>query len=225
MVTGIIPCAGSATRMNGIPKFLLPIDDEGFHLLGRWIRLMKESVDHLIVATSPLFYEIVSAQLEKDVEIKSLTTATMCETLLKAIDDNSDDYVMCMPDTYVPDDSNCINQLVKSLDNTKFVGALRLYEIREDQKGKLGQCEIDSKGIIKDIIDKNPDCNYQFAWGLAAWKKEFNQYILEKDPHVGYSFRNAIKDNLEIGASFGTGSYFDCGTFLEYRKVIARDHN
>ena len=224
MVTGIIPCAGSATRMNGIPKFLLPIEDESFHLLGRWHRLMLETVDELIIVTSPDFASLVSKNIDSKVKLMVAKTATMNETLNVArFASNERNIVMAMPDSYIPGDLEVIPELVNTLNNSETIAALALYKIREKQRGKLGQVERKNGNQITAIIDKDPFCNLEHAWGLAAWKNEFWKYIDSNDPHIGYAFSKYISENGQVTSRVGQGFYFDCGTFSEYREAIANE--
>ena len=74
-----------------------------------------------------------------------------------------------MPDTYYVD-KNVINDLVhRSMKNKSAISLAFLWKIEDYQKGKLGQVKISQEQVV-DVIDKDINCEYEFAWGAISWK-------------------------------------------------------
>jgi len=212
-----LPAAGLASRMQGIPKFLLPLYKEktllGFHL----DNLLELKNNEVVIGTSPQFYNnltnIYSEQNILEVESKS-----MVETVVKLDLDQNRTSLVVMPDTYFSD-YEIVNQMRKKLSSTDLDVVLGLWKIKNDQKGKLGQCRIEGE-LIKKIIDKDPNCTEDFFWGLIMWKPKFNDYISTDDPHFGVCLNRSIEEKIKIGFVKSKEQYFDCGTFDEYLKLV-----
>ena len=82
---GILPAAGSALRMRGIPKFLLPCSPQYRTLLERHLDNLLEYCEIVWIPTRPELVNLLqSLGLSSDrVVIVSLSTQTMTETVLK----------------------------------------------------------------------------------------------------------------------------------------------
>ena len=89
----------------------------------------------------------------------------------------------------------------------------------KNQIGKLGQVEIKNKKIIQ-IIDKDPSCNFPYAWGAIIWNKNVNSFINTKDPTIGNILNPLLSIGEEIKYVIAEHEYFDCGTFNEYSKLL-----
>ena len=146
-----------------------------------------------------------------------MKTSTMSETVYNLKNIISGNTLLIMPDTYFyPQNmSDFINCLTPDIDI-----CLGIWKIRDDQRGKLGQCCIDDNNMLIDIIDKDPTCPFQWAWGVAIWKQNMWKYINPDDPHVGYAFKIALQNNYKIKCYKFGNEYFDCGTINEYKRLL-----
>lgn len=216
----IIPAAGLATRIKGIPKFLLPINEENDKLITILLSsLSKFSTPYVI--TTPANATLLYGQIQKQAKILIGETASMSETVKLCEDlSGSRKVLFAMPDTFYVGDSEVFAKLTKAID-TDIDVAVGVWKIRPDQRGKLGQCEIDSKGNISKVVDKDISCYYPWAWGVLAWKKIFWPFICPETSHIGYALNPAIKAGLKVKAVFMKGSYFDCGTASEYISLVS----
>ena len=80
----------------------------------------------------------------------------MNETIIKCLKDEKYDIaIMGMPDTYI---SSLSNNLIEKINKNNINVGCYLWNIRDTQIGKIGQCNIDDNFII-DIIDKDINCN------------------------------------------------------------------
>jgi hypothetical protein len=157
----IIPAAGKATRIGGIPKFLLPIDEKKF-LLDFHVNSILINNEKLrkVVAVSNDFYE-TAKRMNFNADLIIVDTKTMNETVLKVINLFPDEqhYLLTMPDTYFNDiglASKMYKKYQESVD-----GTLGIWKILESQKGKLGQCEVNNS-LVVNIKDKDINCKFEY---------------------------------------------------------------
>lgn len=217
MNTVLIPASGSAVRMRGLPKFLLPSGVMDLSILELHISHVSSYADEILIGLNPIFYEIVvGAKLNlHGARIIPLETKSMTETVLRLVGLSSGTrFTVIMPDTVfeVAESYNFAN-LKNDLD-------LSLWRIRSDQYGKLGQVSISSDGRVLDCIDKNPDCKYEFSWGAMSFNRRFLDYLDIDFPHVGYGIVPAVKADLSVNGVILPGRYWDCGTPLEYMRYL-----
>ena len=108
---GLIAAAGLASRINGIPKFLLPITKNKNLITNSFVWLENTGVEKFICATNETFQPILSKLdgldnfLRPD-DIKIVNTKTMNETINNIIPINAkedDIFTTIMPDTYFDD--------------------------------------------------------------------------------------------------------------------------
>jgi 2-C-methyl-D-erythritol 4-phosphate cytidylyltransferase len=227
-IIGILPCAGTASRLFCLPKFMLPMKDNNASLMSNWIKMLEEKCDKIIIGTSitnSLFIEhIVKTQLQQlqdKIIIKIVgNTETMNETIIKCLDGEKYNIaIMCMPDTYCSNISHSLIDNVVS-NNETSVGAY-VWNIRDTQLGKIGQCECDiNRNIITSIVDKDINCSYKYGWGCIVFKPEFEKYIHKEDLHIGYSMKHSIESNENVSFEIMNGMFFDCGTIQGYSEYI-----
>jgi choline kinase len=214
--SAILPAAGSATRMRGLPKFMLPCSQDYETLLERHINYLLPLVDTIWIPTRPEYaHLIVRLGFGSKIIVHALETETMSETVIKVANvAKADRFILCMPDTYfhgeLPYDK---------LSSSQSSVELSMFEIRDDQKGKLGQILLDDNGTVVDAVDKNLECDYKYAWGALSFTDDFVKLLDEKEPHVGYAIPRAI-DTLDISGSIIDSEYFDCGTPKEYLRML-----
>lgn len=231
---GIIPAAGSATRMGGIPKMLLPIPG-GFLLKQHIDMMLKPQATRVFVGANPdnlNVLQMCTPYYAPDAltntwvgTVKSYVT--MADTVLSIYEMLSDwgssirrtEILFGMPDTYF-DDNQAFVKLAAALDDGADV-AVGLFHVRQSQRHKLGMCAFDPRTQqILQVIDKSHTTTLAWAWGVLAWKPTFWQFIRAEDPHVGYALPRAIDAGLDVRAVRMEGEYFDCGTPDEYFECI-----
>lgn len=223
----IIPMCGTASRIGGIPKFLLPVSNNKslLSLLLEKIFCQENININIFISTVPMYADYVyNYTIKYKTYINIAKTETMSETVNKynyfKFNKNFIN-IMMMPDTYISDDIPIkdISNLI--LNDTDIV--LCVWKILPIQRGKLGQCLLDENNNVLDVVDKNKNCEYEYAWGIIGWNHKYWDYIDDEKSHIGLSLNDAIKNNLKIKAIIMKGTYNDCGTIDEYKKVLNND--
>ena len=220
-IFGIIPLGGNATRMNNLPKFLLPCN-MGITLLDNTINIYKNNnIFNIIAALSESNDYILknNNKMEKIV----VNTKTMSETIyemMKHIDitnyDRTYKNILIMPDTFFKIDNEIAN--MKNMLNSYDIVVL-VWKIKDYQIGKVGQCNIINNKLV-DVIDKDVNCNYEYFWGSIGWNSNMNKYIDPSWETIGDLLKKAIELKIEIFTIICDSNYYDCGTFPEYFTMI-----
>lgn len=216
---GLLPAAGKAERMHGLPKFLLPIGDS--YLLERHVELMRQTTSNIWTALQPDTFEYF-----QDFILTNTYTPihfdTMSETVLsfRNILEKDKPILFGMPDTYI-EDNKAYRKLATALDNGADV-AVGLFNIRPGQYNG-GLCRL-SGNQVAEVIDKpgEPMPDFCHIWGAIAWQPNFWTYIQAEDPHVGYALPRAVADGKDVRAVVCEGAYWDCGTPADYFECIRR---
>jgi len=221
-ISYIIPAAGKASRLNGIPKFLLPINNQTY-LLKHHLELIQNSFEdenlEILIGTSSQNLKILK-DLYSNQKIFDLTTNSMVETVMKTKEHSSFHnpiYGCIMPDTYFTD-RLVHTKMFKMIHDVDAV--VSVWKIKDYQIGKFGQCDINSKNRLKNVIDKDPKCKLPFFWGSLMWKNTFDQCMKANDAHFGETINRAVANGLNIEVVYAEGDYFDCGTFDEYKELL-----
>tara|TARA_Y100000768_G_scaffold376802_1_gene349277 strand:+ start:442 stop:1110 length:669 start_codon:yes stop_codon:yes gene_type:complete len=214
----ILPAAGLAKRMKGVPKFLLPANDQYETLLEIHLKNLEDKCENIYLPTRPDLVPIINS-LDfdfKNLKIIEMVTNTMSETVINTIEyTNSDYYTLIMPDTYFLGEQP-YDELLKA---NKFC-KLACWKIRDEQRGSLGEVQINNSNHITKIVDKVPDNGFEYAWGALSFSLQLKEYIDIADPHIGYAVKNSIKNNKIVDAFKVKGQYFDCGTPKEYVNLL-----
>lgn len=221
---GILPAAGSAVRMRGLPKFLLPSSVEYETLLERHVRNMLDYCQTVWIPTRPDLVPLLqSLGFASDrVVIVSLATQSMTETAMKVANiSNADKFMLCMPDTYFYGE-----QPYEELSKLDSSVKLACWTIRPEQMGKLGQVKFENEGADNGVIvssrDKDPECKFEHSWGALTFNREFINLGQPEMPHVGYIINPAIENGLNVKGFTLEGNYFDCGTPREYLQLVGK---
>jgi hypothetical protein len=218
MPTLILPAAGSAERMGGIPKFLLPTGNGKENLLSRWINSSRSHVDKILIASSPLFFEFLKETYSNTTtEVRLVKSRSMAETV--KIQLGLGDSIVAMPDTFISDPDEFFNASNSFLSNKSGPLAVSVWEMREHQKGKVGQVRLENSNIL-EVIDKDPECLLPKFWGALCFTPDFHDLISLDDPHLGTAINRAILNNFKVPALIMEGSYKDCGTIDEYKGLL-----
>ena len=223
---GLIPASGAALRMRGIPKFLLPCDEEYLTLLERHVINMLEHCQMVWIPTRPdltILIETLGITSERVVVIP-MVTKSMTETILKvAAISNAQQFMLCMPDTYF--EGSLPYQELGNLDADL---KLACWQIRNDQKGKLGQIlfgENENSSKVVDSRDKDLSCTFDHSWGAMSFRREVLDLGNPEMPHTGYLIKPAIEKGLDVQGFIVDGQYFDCGTPKEYLQMLKKVTN
>jgi NDP-sugar pyrophosphorylase family protein len=218
--TLLIPAAGSATRMRGLPKFLLPTQDNNTSLLERHLNFLGELFDEILIGINPDFSHLLKSVVDESLTIRifELRTLTMMETVAKLSEKSvSESFFLIMPDTYFSNYKEILEFLNSDDQND---ANLFCWKLQPFQKGKLGQVSIDENDSITDIKDKNLECTYEYFWGAACFSKENLKTVDDSETHVGFMYEKLLARKVEIGAIKVQGLYYDCGTQGEYIQML-----
>jgi len=216
---GLLPASGSASRLNGIPKFALPYNSE-ITLIEWHVQLMLEVVDEVRICTRaswvPLLEEL---GIDKFTSIISLEPSTMNDALsyLVSLDRKEKfvDYIVGMPDTVlVGAQSNPYEKLSSASGDILLLAT----PFREELRGKVGQLRISSSNLVEEIRDKDPKCNYEAIW--SAFR--MSGFCLEReDKSPSYSFQRMLESGNTISAVELEGKYFDLGSLAGLREYYS----
>jgi len=148
MVDGILPAAGLATRMRGLPKFLLPCDDQYTTLIEKHVTKLLSTCETVWIPTRPeqtILLETLGLSSDR-VVVVPMTTGTMTQTVLRLANiSGAPRFVLVMPDTYFFGE-----QPYEYLATSKNELNLACWDIRPEQRGKLGQVLIEKGGETKE---------------------------------------------------------------------------
>lgn len=220
MVDGILPAAGLASRMRGLPKFLLPCDDEYTTLIEKHVSSMLDVCETVWIPTRPeqtILLETLGLSSDR-VVVVPMTTKTMTQTVLRLTKiSGASRFVMVMPDTfffgeqpygYLADGPSALN--------------LACWEIRPEQRGKLGQVQIqgETEGPVLSSKDKDADCSFKHSWGAMAFDRSILALAEAEMPHTGFVIQPALEKRMSVEAKVMEGRYFDCGTPREYLQML-----
>lgn len=230
MLHAILPASGSATRMRGLPKFLLPCDDQYLSLLERHIENLLEYCETIWIPVRPDLVPLVeSLRIPSErVVLLTMSTQSMTETVRRVVELSSGKrFIMAMPDTYFFGDLP-----YEYLARSASPMSLACWNIRPEQYGKLGQVLLAEpkpgntmdEFIVSQSEDKNPDCRFEHSWGSMAFDREVMELAHDDMPHTGYLLQPLLNNSIEVTAKVMNGEYFDCGTPSEYLSMLKRTH-
>lgn len=217
---GLLPAAGRATRIQGLPKFLLPIPDG--YLLKRHIDSMKTAgSEQVYIGASENTHSILSEYTPGARVYLAQECETMSQTVLSGYGlIHADGYypftLFGMPDSYLPDYT--YPRLLSSLHDGAQV-AVAVFPAREGQHQRGGMCQLEGRRVVS-VIDKPQETDLTWIWGALAWTHAFWEFIKPQDAHVGYALPRAIEAGLHVRAVKSNEPYFDCGTVNEYFELV-----
>lgn len=214
--------------MQGLPKFLLPFSPQEL-LIDKHIKGGLESgCEYVVVIVRSRFFDLVSEYLSKyedKVKIVKLNieTKTMSETLILGLEDfefeDNDRLIVGLSDTALSIDSYA--PLYKQIVNSTAPLILSLFQAQPEQLGKLGQVLVDDQHNVLDVRDKDLNCRYPLFWGIASFNYSYMKKIENSDAHIGISFERWVREKHLVSGLISDLSYFDCGTFPEYKRFLA----
>lgn len=229
---GILPAAGKAERIHGLPKYLLPMADS--YLVRIHItRIMDTGCRHVLIGTSENSRRLAdeycygnlgnlvgvkaTTYLAKEYETMSQTILSGYKQMLSSHDLRQENILFGMPDTYWQAD-----YVYDRLADTIKLGAgvaVALFKARPGQHTSVGMIETQG-GRILSVVDKPQETDLAWLWGALAWRPEFWQYIKPQDAHVGFALADAIEAGMDVRAVYCEGNYWDCGSNESYFECI-----
>lgn len=215
---GLLPAAGNATRINGLPKYLLPVP--GGHLLARHISGMRAVGCTAILIGSNSENERLLKRYAEDAQVyyafehRTMTATVLSSRIHYGRDEN---ILFSMPDTYW-EAPGVYLPLQMALWGGADV-AVALFRPREGQHREGGICKVNGTHILQ-VIDKPEQFNGGYIWGALAWTPKFWAHLDADDPHVGYGLPRAIAAGLDVRAVVCGGQFWDCGTPERYFACI-----
>ncbi len=222
--TLILPIAGRAERILSLPKFLLPISDSETLLASHVNSALAAGFKDVLVIARKEHSLLVKDQLMKldkrvQVTYTHRETKTMCETLLDGISSRtfSGQVSIALADSNVLGGSliNVYGEIIKQGGNS-----LSLFRPRIDQLGKLGQVDLDVSGKVIKMVDKDNSIQLPWIWGIASFDSTFLESIDPGNAHIGISVEKWISQGKTFLGIQSQGSYYDCGTFAEYKSFL-----
>ena len=223
----ILPVAGSASRFNGLPKYLLPGTLDGKSLLIMHIEAaIKSGIEKVVVMSHSSMFDYLVDYLnpfEGSVIVDKISSKTMTETIVGAAKrwGNPQEIIsFTLPDTSF--DSLITGAFQTEISKVRAQeNSLLLFPYVEKYRGKLGQVDYDqSLGYVKSISDKNPQCDFPFIWGGAALEYEHLVRFDIKETTIGNCISGALSAGLVVRATMSQGRYFDCGNMKDYREYL-----
>jgi hypothetical protein len=207
-IIGMLPASGSASRLLGIPKFLLPIESKK-SLLEHHVEMMNEVCDEVRIATRERWRPVLE-DLKLNATIHYMEPSTMADALIN-MDPGNNTIVVGMPDVYVGGSNR--NFYKAMLDKEGDVVLATWNYIEEKMKGKLGQVLTDDYSRVLNVLDKHPTCEYPEIWGAITFRNE----MIHKIDRSGGSVLSNVNDwidkhDVNVTAVKISGEYVDAGT-------------
>ncbi len=225
----ILPAAGSATRFNGIPKYLLPGKVDGTAIIKMHIdEAILSGEEEILVMSSPAMEDFLKEYLyeyKSKVFVDSIISKTMTETLVKGAkkwSKSGDTITISLPDTST-------DSLIQGSFHTELAKlrleqrSLLLFPFMESYRGKLGQVELEKNNwIVKSISDKDFNCSFMHVWGAISLPFDDLVNFDEKQPTIGNCIASAIQNGIEYRGVVSNSRYFDCGNMPDYLEFLSR---
>lgn len=223
---GILPAAGNATRIHGLPKYLLPVP--GGFLLQAHVDAMKAAgCRKVFIGANEHNLELIEYHTRPDAQVVVYLAEqrdTMTQTVLSGQRYAEVDTVLFgMPDSYWSSGQFPYSFLANmSFLRRKDVKAiLHCAQARLNQWKRGGMCDIAIGGQVTRIVDKPEITETPWIWGAMRWEPGLWQYFKPDDSHVGFGVQRAIEGGEHIHATVQwEGDYWDCGTYEEYFECI-----
>lgn len=217
---GILPAAGKAERMHGLPKYLLPIPDT--YLLQRHVDMMETKV---FIGSHPANRASLADYQQGAFVYPAIRHETMTETILSAQEykwTDGETILFGMPDTFI-EDVRCYAKLAAALKDCDV--AVGVFHARHEQRRKLCMVDFDPKSYqLFGVSEKPKNTDLTYTWGAIAWKPAFWEYIATEPENISFALPLAASKGLRVRCILMDGGYWDCGTPDEYFDLITHLH-
>ena len=207
-IIGMLPASGSATRLNGLPKFLFPVNDKT-SLLEWHVNKMLQCCDEVRISTREKWKPLIE-DLNLNATIYYKEPSTMADALFSMNDSSDDTVVVGMPDVYIYDcNKNFYDEMLMSQGDV----VLATWDyVPKRMKGQIGQVLTDDSSNVLSVVDKDPSCDYPLMWGAVTFRNGLDLIDLQ-----GGSVLKDVNSWIEKGVSVTSvkmpGQYIDNGTF------------
>ncbi len=207
-IIGMLPASGSATRLNGLPKFLFPVNDKT-SLLEWHVNKMLQCCDEVRISTREKWKPLIE-DLNLNATIYYKEPSTMADALFSMNDSSDDTVIVGMPDVYIYD---CNKNFYDEMLMSKGDVVLATWDyVPKRMKGQIGQVLTDDSSNVLSVIDKDPSCKYPLMWGAVTFRNGLDLIDLQ-----GGSVLKDVNSWIEKGVSVRSvqmpGQYIDNGTF------------
>jgi hypothetical protein len=207
---GLLPASGSANRLNGIPKFLLPVP--GGTLISRHIEQMLEVCDEVRVSTRKVWMPLLeSMDLPDKVKVYEIEPSTFSDAVHQMSSDGR--LLIGMPDTYISGE-NPYKLMLESDGDVVLAG----FNCPEYLLGSVGQFLTDKYGNVFDLKDKEKGCTYPNMWGAMLLNTVQIDKALDNPSHQVMDW---IAKGKSVKAVNCDGDYIDAGTFAGLKKLYS----
>ena len=236
---GLIPAAGSATRLGTHPHSKEVLDVGGrpaaSHLLERFRRGGIERAVIVVRPDKPDIEATLGTGEEWGVALDYLSTSPTpsvphtLDVARTAIGERR--VALGFPDIlFEPLDA--FSELVRRQDATGAELVLGLFPT--DRPEKTDMVRLDSAGRPVELVIKDPECRLEYTWSIAVWSPRFTELLHrwlddrgpapQREPYVGDAIQSALEDGLEAQTVvFEQGFYLDIGTPEDLERARARN--
>ncbi len=220
-VLGILPAAGMATRMRGLPKFLLPLGDDQGSLLEYHVRLLSPHVERLIVPTRQEWSGLLkNFGLGSKVEIVEKKTETLSQTVIEVLSElDYDSCILGLPDTVFMEGNPY--QGLASFDPPGPL-VLACFETKPEQRGLLGSVNFGKDGVVSHHADKSLPMEWGTHWGAMRFTPQVLELLPSGSATVGVLIDECLGRGIPVRGFVHDSEYYDCGTVAEYAQSLLK---
>lgn len=218
-VIGLLPAAGLASRMMGIPKFLLPLSETEGTLLSHHITLMERVVERILIPTRREWIGVLNNfGLGEKVSIIEKNTETLTQSVLETLDSEVfDEVIIGLPDTYFSR-GNPYASLSQVERERELL--LACFSTQSHQEGRLGSVKLEASGLVTQHVDKPTDSEFGTHWGAMRLPKGLLGLLPADSATVGALIDECLSSQIPVLGVMETSEFFDCGTVDEYTKCL-----
>lgn len=246
-VVGLVPMAGHARRLPGLPcsKEILPVgfpDEEPrpacLHLLGY---LREAGISRALLVLRRGKWDVPEQLGEGGEDGPRLAylvvddTPGVVHTLARALPFVGDSLVaLGFPDTLIqPSDA-----FVRLLERQRARGAdVVLGLFPTDRPEKTDMVRLDAQGRVQELVVKDPSSRLTHNWCIAVWSRTFTRFLREfvsrpdrvhaeagsGELYPGHVIRAGLREGLRVeGVRFPNGRFLDVGTPEDLRRATTR---
>jgi hypothetical protein len=211
-IIGLLPASGKASRLAGIPKFLLPVP--GAETLLHWhVERMRDVCDEVRVSTRAEFAARVE-MLGLPITLFVKEPSTMSDALAHMAGERSDDdFVVGMPDTIVADSAHNFYRTMTSAAaaDPAADAVIGAFECPAGLRGQVGQIDVDEQGLLRCAADKDPRCTYPLLWGGLLLRRGLISDFDRASHTPSSELQRWVDRGLRVRVARCSGRYVDVG--------------
>lgn len=216
MKIGVLPAAGKATRLSGLPKFALPLFYGASTILRFQLDRMLEAGLEVFIPTRPETASLAYSIAGKDATVLILETNTMPETILRLHELlRADSYTMGFPDTVFMWE----NPYLTLGQQGEEAATLACFQALDWQIGQVGQVRLNGTRVVEHK-DKDSECDFPLVWGAVSFGNALLSMLSAEDAAIGVAFDRALAADLILEAQKFNGYYYDLGTTEGLRTAL-----